>query len=145
MSATGLDVFDRTLQATNVWLDEMMEPLGPDRQVAWHALGAALRALRDRLPVDSAAHLAAQLPLLVRGLFYDQWHPAGKPLKERTRAEFLAHVADVLRDTRPVDPEDAARAAFAVIARHVSPGEAEKVKHALPDELRVLWPAGGAA
>ncbi|TMJ79725.1 MAG: DUF2267 domain-containing protein, partial [Alphaproteobacteria bacterium] len=49
MSATGLDVFDKTLQTTNIWLDEIMGKLGPDRQVAWHVLSAVLHALRDRL------------------------------------------------------------------------------------------------
>lgn len=66
MSATGLDVFDRTLQTTNIWLDDIMAGLGPDRHLAWHVLGAVLHALRDRLPLDQAAHLGAQLPLLVR-------------------------------------------------------------------------------
>jgi len=28
MSATGLDVFDKTLQTTNIWLDEIMAKLG---------------------------------------------------------------------------------------------------------------------
>ena len=59
MSATGLDVFDKTIQTTNIWLDEIMEDMGPDRQVAWHTLGAVLRTLRDRLPPDLAAHLGA--------------------------------------------------------------------------------------
>jgi len=67
MAATGLDVFDKTLQTTNIWLDEIMDVIGPDRQVAWHALGAVLRTLRDRLPLGLAAHLGSQLPLLVRG------------------------------------------------------------------------------
>ena len=49
MSATGLDVFEQTLRTTNIWLDEIMAKLGPDRQVAWHALGGALHALHDRL------------------------------------------------------------------------------------------------
>jgi hypothetical protein len=60
MSATGLDVFDKTLQTTNIWLDEIMAKLGPDRQVAWHVLGAVLHALRDDLvavrAVSPAAH-----------------------------------------------------------------------------------------
>lgn len=47
MSATGLDVFDKTLQTTNIWLDEVTAEVGPDRKVAWHALGAVLRALAD--------------------------------------------------------------------------------------------------
>jgi len=78
MTATGLDVFDKTLQITNTWLDEIMSELGPDRHFAWHALGGVLRPLRDRLPADLAAHLGAQLPLLVRGLYYDQMESGGE-------------------------------------------------------------------
>jgi uncharacterized protein (DUF2267 family) len=142
MTATGLDVFDKTLQITNTWLDEIMAEIGPDRQVAWRVLGAALHALRDRLTVDMAAHLGAQLPLLIRGLYYDQWHPAGKPEKQRHQDEFLARITQGLHDIRPVNPEQAARAVFAAIARHVSEGQAEKVKQALPKEIQTLWPRG---
>src|SRR4051812_39152588 len=46
MSATGLDVFDKTLQTTNIWLDEPMAEISSDRQAAWHVLGAVLRAVR---------------------------------------------------------------------------------------------------
>jgi uncharacterized protein (DUF2267 family) len=74
MSATGLDVFDKTLQTTHIWLDELMAEIGSDRQAAWHVLGAVLRAVRDRIPLELAVHLGSQLPLLVRGLDYDQWH-----------------------------------------------------------------------
>ena len=86
MSATGLDVFDKTVQTTNIWLDEIMARMGPDRHIAWHILGAVLRALRDRLPLDDAAHLGAQLPLLVRGLYYDQWHSPSAILGDRSLA-----------------------------------------------------------
>src|SRR6266849_5468487 len=90
MSATGLDVFDKTLQATHTWLDQISTQIGPDRQLAWRVLGAVLRALRDRLPIGLAAHLGAQLPLLVRGLYYDQWRPSEEPRQMRSRDEFLA-------------------------------------------------------
>src|SRR5437588_12445195 len=118
MSATGLDVFDRTLHITNIWLDEIMKTLGPDRQVAWHALGAVLRALRDRLPIELGAHLGAQLPLLVRGLYYDQFQPARIPERLRTEEEFLSRVSEDLSSTRPIDARDAVRAVFAVLNRH---------------------------
>jgi uncharacterized protein (DUF2267 family) len=104
VSATGLDVFDRTLQATNVWLNQIMESVGPDRHVAWRVLGSVLRTLRDRLPLGLAAHLGAQLPLLVRGLYYDQWRPSDEPQKWRSLEEFLALVSVDLRDLRPVTP-----------------------------------------
>ena len=91
MSATGLDVFDKTLQTTNIWLDEIMAELGPDRQLAWHVLGAVIRALRDRLPIGLAANLGSQLPILVRGAYYDQWTPRDRPLELRSREDCLAY------------------------------------------------------
>lgn len=101
MSATGLEVLDKTMQTTNIWLDEIMAGIGPDRRVVWHSLRAVLHALRDRLPLDQAAHLGAQLPIVIRGLYYDQWHPAGKPEKWRTQDEFVARLNEALSDTRP--------------------------------------------
>ena len=140
MSATGLDVFDRTLQITNIWLDEIMEKVGPDRQVAWHALGAVLRALRDRLPIGLAVHLGAQLPLLVRGLYYDQWVPSEQTLKQRSREEFLMHASEGLKNIRPVNVHDAIKAVFQVLNHHVDPGQLDKVWNALPEDVRTLWP-----
>lgn len=91
MGNTGLDVFDKTLQMTHIWLDELMQEIGPDRQVAWHVLGAVLRAIRDRIPLGLAAHLGSQLPILIRGTYYDQWHAPGQTLESPSRSldEFL--------------------------------------------------------
>lgn len=138
MSANGLEVFDKTLQTTNIWLDQIMERLGPDRQVAWKALSTVLHKLRDRLPVEEAAHLGAQLPLLVRGVYYDQYQPARQPVR-CNREEFIAEVAEWLADARPVDPEDAVRAVFDVLSRNVDTGQIEKIKAILPEGIRNLW------
>lgn len=141
MSATGLEVFDRTLQATNTWLDDIMHELDwPDRHKAYHALRAVLHTLRDRLPVNDAAHFSAQLPMLIRGLFYEGWQPATVPVKERTRDEFLAHVTDAFALDVTADSKVIAKAVLRVIARRVTPGEREKVKRILPEPIRELWP-----
>lgn len=140
MSSTGLEVFDKTLQTTHIWLDEIMAEMGPDRQHAYHVLRAVLHALRDRLPVNDAAHLSAQLPMLVRGIFFEGWRPRPEPTKERSREEFLARVQEGLHGIRPTSPEQAARTVFKVLARHVTGGETEKVRQALPQEIRTLWP-----
>lgn len=143
MSATGLEVFDKSIQTTNIWLDEIMEEIGGDRRAAWHVLRAVLHTLRDRLTLDQAVHLGAQLPIVIRGIYYDQWHPAGKPEKSRTEDEFVASLNEEMQDTRPIDPREAARAVFTTISNHVSTGQVEKIRHSLPEVIRQLWPADG--
>lgn len=138
MSATGLDVFDKTLQTTNIWLDEITTILGPDRQVAWKVLSVVLHKLRDRLPVELAAHFGAELPLLVRGVYYDQFVPERQPT-DWDRDAFIAEVSDWLSDIRPVDPNDAVRAVFAVLSSHIPRGQIAKIQHALPEKLRAVW------
>ena len=139
MTATGLDVFDKTLQITNIWLGENMERLGPDRQVAWKVLSTVLHKLRDRLPLELSIHLGVQLPLLVRGVYYDQFEPGRQPSDCNTPEEFTAEVAEWLSDIRPVDPDEAIRAVFGVLSRHVSEGQIAKVQNALPASIRKYW------
>lgn len=137
MSTSGLAPFDTTIHATNEWLHDIMERLGwEDRQRAYHALRVVLQSLRDRLPVEQAAALAAQLPMLVRGFYYEGWHPHGKPVKERKKEEFLAPVA---AEFKVDDPEEIVRGVFDVVSRHVTTGEIDSVKHCLPAEIRALW------
>lgn len=143
MSATGLDVFDKTLNTTNIWLDEIAASIGPDRQVAWKVLSVVLHKLRDRLPVELAAHLGAELPLLVRGVYYDQFEPERQP-EDWDHEAFMAEVSNWLSDTRPVDAENAVRAVFAVLSAHVPHGQIAKVQHALPAKLQAAWQAAEA-
>ena len=98
-----------------------------------------LHKLRDRLTVNLAAHLGAQLPLLIRGVYYDQYEPGHMPSELRGREDFVAEVAEWLSDTRPVDPDEACRSVFRVLSRHISEGQVEKVRDALPKSLRNLW------
>ncbi len=140
MSSTGLEVFDKTLQTTNLWLKEIGDDLGPDRQRCYHALRAVLFALRDRLTVDEASDLSAQLPMLIRGIFYEGFRPSTMPQKIRSQDEFLAKINEHLHNIRPLGAEEAARAVFRVIERHIPGGELNEVKQMLPPEIRSLFP-----
>jgi uncharacterized protein (DUF2267 family) len=134
--------FDNTLHTTHAWLNELTGLLGwsEETQRAYLALRSVLHALRDRLPVDAVSALAAQLPMLVRGFYYEGWHPHGKPVKERKKEEFLAHIRSDFRQDPDLDAEHVARAVFHLLANHITAGEIEKVRHTLPDEIRSLWP-----
>ncbi|MCI0705216.1 MAG: DUF2267 domain-containing protein [Planctomycetia bacterium] len=141
MSTTGLAAFDSTLHTTHIWLNEICEELGWERdpQRAYKALRGALHALRDRLHPGEAAGFAAQLPLLVRGIFYEGWHPADKPKKTHSLGEFLVPVAVECRSDGKTSPEAIARAVFAVVRRHMSVGEVADIITVLPTEIQRLW------
>jgi uncharacterized protein (DUF2267 family) len=141
MGATGLDVFDSTVQQTNLCLKEIAEEMGwDDRRRAYLALRGTLHALRDYLVVDESAHLAAQLPLLVRGIYYDGWDPSNVPVEGRGRDDFLRRVAGAFERADPdVDPERVTRAVLGVLTDHISAGEADHARHLLPKEVQELW------
>jgi uncharacterized protein (DUF2267 family) len=141
MSATGLDVFDTTLQKTHSWLNELMRLMDwDDKHKAYQALRLTLHALRDRLTVPEVVQLGAQLPMLVRGFYYEGWRPDGAVLVIRHKDEFLAPIAEHFRSDPEADAERIARAVFAVLAARVAKGEIENIEHILPKQLRALWP-----
>ena len=140
MPTAHIDVFDTTVQKTHDWLNELGRVLGTDnKRVAYRALRSTLHALRDRLTVEEVAQLGAQLPMLLRGLYYEGWDPTGKPIRVRHKDEFLVPIADALAND-DVDAEDAARAVFQVLANRITLGEMQDIKHILPSSLRTLWP-----
>lgn len=137
---TGLAVFDTTVQDSNLWLKEVETHLGHcERQEAYAALRAVLHTLRDRLPAQAAVNFAAQLPMLLRGLYFEGWILPEKPDRSHSVTEFADHVRDLLPPRYRFDPVLASRAAFGAIRKFTSAGEAEKVMAQLPSPLRDLW------
>ena len=138
MSTSGLAVLYHTVQETNVWLKAVGEQLQLDRHDSYIALRAVLHALRDRLPPEVAVHLGAQLPMLIRGLYYEGWHMAGKPTKDRHVEEFADHVLQELPPQLPLDPLTVARGVFETLWERLDPGEFDKLMGHLPASLRTL-------
>lgn len=138
---TGHPTFDHTTQEANIWLKSVAGHLHfEDRRHAYSALRATLHALRDRLPPEAAVHLSAQLPMVVRGLYFEGWRLAGKPVTDHTVQEFCDHVAGELPPGYPMDAVTAAKGVFAAIFEQLDPGESAKIIDQLPLPLRTLWP-----
>ncbi len=136
---TGVSTFDQSLHTTIEWLKDLQEEMGfDDEQRAFRVMRAVLHALRDRLTVEETADFAAQLPMLLQGVYYHGWTPRGKPEKIRSRDEFLNKVADNLM--REHNPLEATRAVFRVLERRMPDGEIEDIKRILPEAIRELWP-----
>jgi uncharacterized protein (DUF2267 family) len=133
--------FNTAAQSAEVWVDDLTSRLAwHDRDRAYMALLATLHALRDCVGRDEAVFLGAQLPALLRGLYYEGWHP-GNRATTRKRDAFLARVHDGVRRDPAVDPEQVARAVLALLVARLSAAEVEDAKTATPRELHNLWPS----
>lgn len=132
-------IIERSAEKANIWLKDVATELGDeDRHYAYRALRAVLHALRDRLTVDVAAKLAAQLPTLIRGIYYEDWDPSGTPMPARTVDSFLEHVLSEGRFSGETEASVAVTAVAAVLRKRVTPGEIDAILAVIPQRLRVL-------
>lgn len=145
MSSTGLRNIDTAIQNTNIWLRDLDARLGwNDRQKSYTAMRTVLQALRDELTIEEAAHLGAQLPLILRGVYYEGWSPGkAQSRHERQLDAFLQRVSENYDQAPGPDRIDAvwlARCVFDLLEEHVSAGQIQDVKGILPAEFAILWP-----
>jgi uncharacterized protein (DUF2267 family) len=134
-------VLESAVADVHGWLGEICDRLDwTSRRAALAALRAALHVLRDRLTVEQNAHLSAQLPLIVRGLYYEGWRPGHAAAMSRHVDVYLEHIWVQLGEWGlEADAEQVARAVYGVVARHIDEGEVRKVGATLPRGLRQLW------
>jgi uncharacterized protein (DUF2267 family) len=132
-------ILERSVVKAREWIAETADELGTDyHRAAYRALRAVLHALRDRIGVNEAAQLAAQLPELIRGMYYEDWVPSRVPETYRDHEEFLRRITRDARLAGQTEASFAAVAVLTVLSRHVSAGEIEDVMSGLPAELREL-------
>lgn len=128
------------VQQVQEWLKELRDNAGlSDEAEALSVLRNVLHQLRDRLTPDEAIELGAQLPVIVRGLYYEGWRPSRTPQKVRTKQAFLDEVTTKMLPRR-LPPESVVKDVFALVAHHCDPGEVGDVIAQLPSEIKALWP-----
>ncbi|MER8485700.1 DUF2267 domain-containing protein [Mesorhizobium sp. M1322] len=80
---------NNALQSTQNWISDLMWRLRwHDREQVYRALIATLHALRDCLNPDEAVYMGAQLPALLRGFYYEGWHPT--PPRHSQKSKFVS-------------------------------------------------------
>jgi len=136
---TGYDVFDTTIQKTNKLLKGIEERCGwqGQRQHSYMALRVILHALRDRLPLEQIAHLGAQLPMLVRGIYYEGFDPAHIPRKMK-REEFLSVIQNQIIFSYKQEVAEMVREVLDELGQHIDPHEMAKIRKTLPEDLQDL-------
>ncbi len=140
MKISGISTLDHAPQVVAEWINELAEDLDwPDKGRCYLLLRETLHAVRDYLSVDEAADLSAQLPILVRGIYFDGWVPARTPAHPRNKADFIARVSARFVKAPLEDPERAVAAVFDLLRRHLSQGEFDQVAGSMRKSLRELW------
>jgi len=130
-------LFRPTIEKSQAWVDQVADLMEwDDARMALRALRIVLHAWRDRIPLNESAQFAAQMPTLVRGLYYEGWRPSDTPDKTLTRSELLFELEEAFPDS---DPEIVCYAVCKVLSEHVTEGEIDDVRAALPKPLRKLW------
>jgi uncharacterized protein (DUF2267 family) len=140
MPTTHPTILERSVEKTNVWLRDLCAELeSDDRQYAYHVLRGFLHALRDRIPIDESAQLSAQLPMLIRGIYYEGWVPSHTPQTYHDLRSFLDRVAAEANLAGETEASFAAAAAARVLRAHVSAGELVDVISVLPPPVREVF------
>jgi uncharacterized protein (DUF2267 family) len=137
MVDTGFASFSATVDKTNGVLREIEQAYGwsPERRnQSYAALRAVLHTLRDRLTVEEGAQFAAQLPMLVRGLYYAGWDPSRVP-QEMSRDEFLRRIRQEFPYEVKGGIEQLIQTVFRGLRHHVSEGEWEDINASMPKKL----------
>ena len=138
-TTTHIPSLDHSVDSTNVWLADLAAALGTDdRHESYRVLRAFLHTLREGLTVGESADLAAQLPVVIRGMYFQDWRPHRGIRRFGDRSEFLRRFAREAQIESEADVEYAASAALATLRRHVSPGEVGGILHELPPDVREL-------
>jgi uncharacterized protein (DUF2267 family) len=142
MSSTRFSTFDPTVEKTNLVLHRIEQAYGwpkERRNQSYAALRVVLHALRDRLTVDVAAQLASQLPMLIRGIYYDGWVPSQVPMKME-REEFLTRVRQEWPYSIEGGIQQLVDTVLEALRPHITEGEWERVKGTLPKDLATVLP-----
>lgn len=140
MGGTSIANFTQAAQQAQQWVNELADDLDWDERRAYRLLRCVLHALRDWLTQEEMVDLSAQLPVLIRGIYFEGWKPLEAPVRDRKKADFIGRVQDSFSDDLLNDPDAAVTAVFRLLGRHVSHGEIVQVRNSMKKSMRELWP-----
>jgi uncharacterized protein (DUF2267 family) len=140
---TSVRQINQATQQAHDWLRDLAgrEPFQNHDQ-AYSLLRAVLHTVRDRLTAEEVAHLGSQLPMIVRGFYFEGWRPALAPNDFSTIEAFLERVRSCLGTGTAMDVNlrEATLETLRFLADHVDSGEMRHVVNQMPAEIKTLFP-----
>jgi uncharacterized protein (DUF2267 family) len=140
MAHTNVESLDSTIQKTNIVLNNIMNDLNiSDKHTAYSSLRAVLHSIRDFLNPEEAVHLGSQLPMLIRGIYYEDWEMSVGVTHNREAGDFLQQVREDARKA-DINPEEIANKVLNVVCHFIDEGRVRRLVGELPQEVRNLFP-----
>jgi uncharacterized protein (DUF2267 family) len=142
MTAQGLEVIDHTVHTTHEWINELAGRLDwTSKRSALRLLRTVLHHVRDHLLIDELAQFSAQLPLLLRGMMFEEWVPKHTPIKERHVGDLDDYIRTQMGDTEEYRGRPDVIKVFDLLNARISAGEVNDIRASLPSAIREIWPA----
>lgn len=139
MTATGFETFDKFFQKTNAILTDIEEEMKWEdrREQSYAALRSVLHAFRDRLPVNDSANFAAQLPVIIKGVYFEGWDPSSVPRK-MDKQEFIQAVQQSFNYSVEGGIPRVIEVVFNKIFAQIDEAERENLVQILPEDISSL-------
>jgi uncharacterized protein (DUF2267 family) len=138
----AVPILENNIHQTMDWIYAIEEACHWDennQKKAFLALKAVLHQLRDLLPIESAAQLGDLLPIVIRGIFFENWKPTTPQVPEPKREDILKNMTSALYPYHSVDVEQTVRGVLQVLKQKLPTNELEAIIRGLPKELREFY------
>lgn len=136
--------FERYVQKSDEFMREVARELGypEDTDKAYRVFRAVMHTVRDNITPEENLHFIAQLPMMIKAVYVDNWKISDKNIRHRDA--FLQKIQENntnnnQRDLHtPDQTEEAVHKIFDVLKRHVSEGEMNDIMNMMPAEVQPL-------
>jgi uncharacterized protein (DUF2267 family) len=138
MIDTNVRAINKSLHETNDWLEAYMKKCSlDDHEQAYSVMRATFHAIRDRIPEDEATDFAAQLPMIIRGFYFEGFNPEDVPKKIRDENEFFFdYLGSKIADSIDIDPRLAFNKLFELCGEHITSAQVDHVISMFPQDIQ---------
>jgi len=134
------DIFLKSLEEAHSWLnDTCFYAELQEKFQGLLILRVVLHELRDHLTLSASSKLSAQLPLLIRGLYFENWDIRHGLLEENQHYFFIDSITEKLKKYISIEGEKASVAVFKVLAKHTALERSYKLEKFFPPGIFSVW------
>ncbi len=132
--------FEKHCNEANSWLIDIADNLDHPGRTDWAygCLKAVLHTIRDRTTLEEVFHFSAQLPVMIRGIYFEGYKPSGKPEKLNAN-KFMLKIKKEMGERTVVTAEEGFRVVLELLYKKTSEGEMDDLRGLMPKGIQQIW------